>query len=231
MTKRYEHKYKFLFKFNKCFIISYIMFSGCIWIIHSYDNIVSMGLFGYLSHIFLFICSIFTISLVINTKEPYIEKVSLLETIKLLWENKNNIKYILCFIIITMFIIYNFFYITAININEFTYISLVSFIVLVTIMPINFSLSVILTIYNGFDLSSGIKYATNQVKGSINSSSFLSIIIIIVITICLVKFLVFPFIFPSNLSMFPTKEGMLHASSQAKSSTKLGKDLYSDSNP
>ena len=53
------------------------MFLGCIWIIHSYDNIVSMGLFGYLSCIFLFIYSIFTISLIINTKKPYIEKVSL----------------------------------------------------------------------------------------------------------------------------------------------------------
>ena len=113
----------------------------------------------------MFICNIFTISLIIKTKEPYIEKVSLLEKIKLLWQNKNNIKYILCFIIIiTMFIRYNFFYITSINIREFTYIAIVSFIVLVTIVPINFSLSVILMIYNGFDLSSGIKYATNQIK-------------------------------------------------------------------
>jgi hypothetical protein len=193
-----------------------------------------MGLFGYLSCIFLFICSIFTISLIINTKEPYIEKITLLERIKLLWENKINIKYILCFIIITMFIRYNFFNITGINISEFTYIPLVSFIVSVTIVPINFSLSVILTTYNGFYLSYGIKYATNQVKESINSSSFLTIIII-VITICLVKFLAFPFIFPYISSMFPTKEGMLHASSQAESSTKVDKDPYSgpdsDSDP
>ena len=89
-------------------------------------------------------------------------------------------------------------------------------------------MSVILTIYNGFDLSSAIKYATSLVKHSINSSSFL-FIIIIVITICLVKFLAFPFIFPYVLSMFPEKEGMLHASSQAESSTKAGKDPYSDS--
>ena len=217
-----------MFYFNKRFIISYIMFSGCIWIIHSYDNIVSMGLYGYLSSIFLFICGIFTISLIINTKQPYLEKVSLLEKIKLLWQNKNNIKYILCFIIITMFIRYNFFYITGINISESTYIPLVSFIVSVTIVPINFSLSVILTIYNGFYLSYGIKYATNQVKETINSSSFLSIIII-VITICLVKFLAFPFIFLYILSMFPTKEGMLQASYQAESSTKVGEDAYSDS--
>ena len=122
MTKRYEDKYKFLFNINKCFIISYIMFSGCILIIYSSDNIVSMGLFACLYCIFLFIFSIFTISLIIYTKEPYIEKVSLLEKIKLLWKNKNNIKYILCFIIITMFIRYNFFYITGINISEFTYI-------------------------------------------------------------------------------------------------------------
>ena len=78
VTKRYEHQYKFLFNFNKCFIISYTLFSGCIWIIHSYDNIVSMDLLGYLSCRFLFICSIFTISLIINSKEPSIEKVSLL---------------------------------------------------------------------------------------------------------------------------------------------------------
>jgi hypothetical protein len=133
-----------------------------------------------------------------------------------------------------MFIRYNFFNITGINIREFTYIPLVSFIILVTIMPINFSLSVILTTYNGFDLSYGIKYATNQVKESINSSSFLSIIII-VITICLVKFLAFPFIFPYILSMFPTKEAILHASYPAESSTKVGKDPYSgpdfDSDP
>jgi len=61
-----------------------------------------------------------------------------------------------------------FFYFTGINISEFTYIPLVSFIVSVTIAPISFSLSVILTIYNGFSLSSGIKYATNQIKESIN---------------------------------------------------------------
>lgn len=230
MTKRYEHKYKFLFNFNKCIIISYIMFSGCIWITHSYDNIVSIGLFGYLSCIFLFIFSIFTINLLINTKKPYVEKVSLLERIKLLWKNKNNIKYILCFIIITMFIRYNFFYFTGINIREFTYIPLVSFTVLVTIVPINFIFSVILTIYNGFALSSGIKYATNKVKESINSSSFITIIIM-VITICLVKFIAFPFILPYILSMFPTKQGMLHGSYQAESSTKVGKDPDSDPDP
>lgn len=156
------------------------MVSGYIWITHSYDNIVSMSLFGYLSCIFLFVCSIFAISLIINTKEPYIEKVSLLEKIKQLWQNKNNIKYILCFIIITMFIRYNFFYITGINISEFNYIPLVSFIVSVTIVLISFSLWVILAINNGFDLSSGIKYATNQVKQSLNSSIFLSIIIIVI---------------------------------------------------
>jgi hypothetical protein len=227
MTKRYEHQFTFLFKINKCFIISYILFSGCIWIIHSYDNIVSVGLFGYLSCIFLFLGSILTFSLIFNTKEPYIEKVSLLEKIKLLWENKKNIKNILCFIIITMFIRYNFFYITGINISEFTYIPLVSFIVLVTIVPISFSLSVILTIYNGFSLSYGLKYATNKVKESINSSSFLSIIIL-VITICLVKFLAFPFILPYILSMFPTKQGMLHGNYSAESSTKGGKDPYFD---
>jgi hypothetical protein len=126
-----------------------------------------------------------------------------------------------------MFIRYNFFYITGININEFTYIPLVSFIVLVTIVPISFSLSVILTICNGFSLSYGIKYATNKVKESLNSSSFLSIIII-VITICLVKFLAFPFILPYILSMFPTKQGMLHGNSPAESSTKGGKDPYFD---
>lgn len=231
MTKRYEHQYKFLFNFNKCFIISYILFLGSIWIIHSYDNIVTMGLFGYLFCIFLFICSIFTLSLVINTKEPCIEKVSLLERIKLLWENKNNIKYILCFIIIiTMFIRYNCFYITGINISEYTYIPLVSFIVLVTLVPISFSLLVILTIYNGFNLSYGIKYATNQVKESINSSSFLPIIII-TITICLVKFLAFPFIFSYFLSMFPKKEDIFHGGYQAESSTKLNKDPYSDPEP
>lgn len=183
-----------MFNFNKRFIISYIVFSGCIWITHSYVNIVSLGLFGYLSYIFLFICSIFTINLIINTKEPYIEKVSLLEIIKLLWKNKVNIKYILCFILITISIRYNFFYITGINIKEFTYIPLVSFIVLVTIVPISFSLLIILTIYNRFNLSSGIKYVTNQVKESINLSSFITIFII-VITICLVKFLAFPFNF------------------------------------
>ena len=200
-----------MFNFNKCFIISYIMFSGCIWIIHSYDNIVNMGLFAYLSCIFLFICCIFTISLNINTKVPHIEKASLLKRIKLLWYVKNSIKYNLCFmIIITMFIRCNFFYITCINISEFIYIPLDSFIVLVTVVAINFSLWVILTIYNGFDLSSGIKCATNPAKESINSSSLLSIIIIIiVITICLVKFLVFPFIFFYILSIFPTKEGTI----------------------
>lgn len=127
-----------------------------------------------------------------------------------------------------MLIRYNLFYITGINISKFTYIPLVSFIVLVTVVPIKFSLSVILMIYNGFYWFNSIKNATNQVKESINSSSFLSIVII-VITICIVKFLVFPFIFPYILSMFHAKEAMLHASYQAESSTKAGKDPYSNS--
>ena len=67
-------------------------------------------------------------------------------------------------------------------------------------------------------------------KKSINSSSFLSILIM-VMTICLVKFLAFPFIFPYILYMFPTKEGMLHGSHQAENSTKVGKDPYSDPDP
>lgn len=77
-----------------------------------------------------------------------------------------------------------------------------------------------------------IEYATNQVKQNINSGSFLYIITI-VITICLVKFLAFSFIFPYVLSMFPAKQGMLDANSQPESSTKQGKDPYSDpdSNP
>jgi hypothetical protein len=49
------------------------------------------------------------------------------------------------------------------------------------------------------------------------------------------KFLAFPFIFPYISSMFPTKDGILHASSQAESSTKVGKDPSSgpdfDSDP
>lgn len=198
------------------------MFSGCIWIIHSYDNIVSMGLSGYLSCIFLLFC----ISLIINTKQPNKEKVSLLKKIKLLRQNKNIIKYILC-LIISMFIRSNFFFITGINISEFTYIPLVSFIVSVTLAAISFSLSVILAICKGFYLSIALKHANYQVKESINSSSFLSLVSI-VITICLVKFLAFTFIFPYILFMFPTKEGMLHASSQAESSTKVDKDPSSD---